>query len=370
MKILFTGGGTCGHLTPAIAMADAVRENIKDTEILFIGRRGGEENKLVQTAGYELKEVDIKGLCRESRLKQVMGALRSCRAVFEAGRIIREFEPDLTVGTGGYASFPALAYSTLAGIPTVIHESNAYPGLVTRLFAKRARLTLLGLEGAKEHLRGRARVRVVGNPTRGDFDKISRAEARASVGAMDKILILSVGGSGGAKSLNDAAIGLMRGYSQKRKDILHIHVTGRAYYESVIKNAAEIRKDSPNLKIVPFIEDMPRYICAADIVISRCGAMTVSELLHVGCPAILIPSPNVTDDHQMKNALEAKRVGEAVLIPEAELTDMRLIYEVDRLVRDKRLRDRMRNKMKAAYRAPRAEELSEILYECARKKIE
>ncbi|MBR5140588.1 MAG: UDP-N-acetylglucosamine--N-acetylmuramyl-(pentapeptide) pyrophosphoryl-undecaprenol N-acetylglucosamine transferase, partial [Clostridia bacterium] len=313
MRILFTGGGTCGHLTPAIAMADAVRENIKGAEILFIGRRGGEENKLVVSAGYELKEVDIKGLSRESKIKQVGDSLRSCRAVFEAGGIIREFRPDLTVGTGGYASFPALAYSTLKHIPTVIHESNAYPGLVTRLFAKRARLVLLGLEGAREHLPSRARVRVVGNPARGDFDKIKRSEARASLGATEKIMILSVGGSGGAKSLNEAAIGLMRGYSKKRKDILHIHVTGRAYYESVTKSTAEITNGSPNLKIVPFIEDMPRYIRAADIVISRCGAMTVSELLHVGCPAILIPSPNVTDDHQMKNALEAKRVADAVV---------------------------------------------------------
>ena len=367
MKILFTGGGTCGHLTPAIAMADAVRENIKDAEILFIGRVGGDENRLVLSAGYEIKEVNVRGLDRKSRLKQIKDAAFSLSSILDAGRIIRDFRPDITVGTGGYASFPALAYSTLAHIPTVIHESNAYPGLVTRLFSKRARLVLLGLDGAREHLSRRAKVLTVGNPTRGDFDKITRKEARESLGAMGKTMILSVGGSGGAKSLNDAAIGVMRGYSKKRGNIMHIHVTGRGYYESVIKNEADLLKGTQNLKILPFVEDMPRYLCAADIVVSRCGAMTVSELMRVGCPAILIPSPNVTDDHQMKNALEARRVGDAVVIPEAELTDMRLIFEVDRLVRDTDLRENMREKMKASYHAKSQEELSSILSECVGK---
>ena len=364
MKILFTGGGTCGHLTPAIAMADAVRDNINCAEILFVGRQGGEENKLVLSAGYALKEVNVRGLSRESKIRQVADSLSSCRAVFEAGRIIRDFHPDITVGTGGYASFPALAYSTLANIPTVIHESNAYPGLVTRLFSKKARLVLLGLEGARDHLSQKAKTLTVGNPTRGDFNRITRTEARASLGVMSKIMILSVGGSGGAKSLNDAALGVMRGYSKKNKNVMHIHVTGRSYYENVIKSEADLIKGTPNLKILPFIEDMPRYLCAADIVISRCGAMTVSELMHVGCPAILIPSPNVTDDHQMKNALEAKRVGDAVVIPEAELTDMRLIFEVDRLVRDNRLRESMRSKMRASYNAKSDKELAEILLGC------
>lgn len=364
MKILFTGGGTCGHLTPAIAMADAVKENDEGSKILFIGRRGGDENRLILSAGYELKEVDIRGLDRESPVKRITDSIRSCRAVLEAGKIIRAFRPDITVGTGGYASFPALAYSTLSRIPTVIHESNAYPGLVTRLFAKKARLVLLGLEGAREHLSEKARVRVVGNPIRGDLEKLDRSEARASLGALGKTVILSVGGSGGAKRINDAAIGLMKGYTANKRSILHIHVTGRGYYESVIKSEADLIKSAPNLKVLPFIEDMPRYLCAADIVISRSGAMTVSELLHVGCPAILIPSPNVTDDHQMKNALEAKRIGDAVVIPETELTDMRLIYEVDRLVRDKGLREAIRDKAHAAYHSPSGAELFKILSEC------
>ena len=366
MKILFTGGGTCGHLTPAIAMADAIREATPNAEILFIGRDGGDENKLVLYSGYDLKTVNIRGLSRVDLLRQGADAIRSVGSVFEAGRIIRDFRPDLTVGTGGYVSFPALCYSVITGIPTVIHESNAYPGLVTRLFSKKARLVLLGLEGAGEHLPRGARTRIVGNPTRAEFDKIDRADARRELFAIGKIMILSVGGSGGAKRINDAAIDLMKGYTAGRRNILHFHVTGRGYYESITKTEAELLKKSQKLKLMPFIEDMPRHLCAADIVISRSGAMTVSEILRVGCPAILIPSPNVTDDHQMKNAKEAERLGGAVVLPEAELSGERLIAEVDALVKSNTHRERIRERMTGAYRATSKEELARIILECAR----
>ena len=366
MKILFTGGGTCGHLTPAIAMADAIREKMPDTEILFLGREGGEENKLVLSSGYDLKVVNIHALSRVGGIKQAGDAIRTLRSVIEAGRIIRNFHPDLTVGTGGYVSFPGLAYSTLANIPTVIHESNAYPGLVTRLFSKKASLILLGLEGAKENLPKRAKTYVVGNPTRKEFDIIDRTKARKELGSTGKIMILSVGGSGGAKGINDAAIRLIKDYTSLKKGIMHFHVTGKGYYESIIKSEAELIKNSPNIKILPFVEDMPRYLCAADIVISRSGAMTVSELLRVGCPCILIPSPNVTDNHQMKNANEAKRLGSAVVISENELSGERLICEVDRLVRNRGLREEIRTKSKEAYRAISSEEITAILLECAK----
>ena len=364
MKILFTGGGSGGHITPAIAMADAIKKTNEKCEILFIGRKGGGENALVKKAGYPIKEVNVRGLSRRIGIKQIKDSVLSMRAISEAGRIISEYKPDLTVATGGYASFPALAYSTLHGIPTVIHESNAYPGLVTRLFAKRARIILLGLEGARQHLPKRARIHVTGNPTRAEFENIDRDKARAGLGATGRVMILSVGGSGGAASINDAAVGLMKGYSKDRKNVIHIHITGRCYYENTIKSEADLIKSAKNIKIIPFAEDMPRYLCAADIVISRSGAMTVSELMKVGCPSILIPSPNVTDDHQMKNAEEAKEVGGAVIIPEHELSVERLIMEVDLLVRDKRKRDDLRQGMLSGDRTISDEELSRIITEC------
>lgn len=344
MKIILTGGGTAGHVYPALAMAEIIRKKYDDAEFLFIGRDGGEENRAVAKAGIELMTLSVEGISRRLTPKNLSAIVKAIRATEKAKGIIRKFGADMVIGTGGYVSWPILKAAIKLGIPAMIHESNAFPGLVTRMLGKRCDAVLLGFAEAMEHLSYRDNLHVIGNPVRDAFYSITRDDARRRLGIRrDEMLILSFGGSLGSEKINDAVAAWMKHAEHKRYRITHIHATGRRYYDSISSRFPSLVRTHGS-RIVPYIDDMPLWLSAADLAITRSGAMTLSELSAAAVPSILIPSPNVTADHQTKNAEAMVHLKKAILLCERDLSDKGLTEMIERLYRE---RDEL-NSMKEA----------------------
>lgn len=348
--IVFCGGGTGGHITPAIAMAQLIEKySERKFRTIFIGRTGGAENSAIERAGYELRTLDVEGIHRSLSPKNLRAISKAIKARREAKGILSELSPCLVIGTGGYVSWPVLSAAVAAGIPTVIHESNAYPGLVTRLMCKKCTSVLLGSADAAGHLRAKKNVTVVGNPVILPKVIISKEQARRRLGIKSTdIFILSYGGSLGAAKINDAVCELMKrgGY---RKGVTHWHASGRGDYERMHSMMPHPMPTDGSLRLLPYIEDMPTFLRAADLVIARSGAMTLSELAAYGVPAILIPSPNVAADHQYANASAARKRGGAVIIEETKLTADALFESINGMIGDKRLLDRMAYRMRSMH---------------------
>lgn len=334
MKVLLCGGGTAGHVMPAVAIAEIIEKHFKNTDIRFAGRDGGAENASYQRSGKRLYTVEVSGFSRSLSINNIKSVFRMIKSSRNARRILKEFEPDVIIGTGGYVCYPFIRQGQRMNIPTVIHESNAYPGLVTRLLGKRCDKLLLNMESAKEHLRSTKNVAVVGNPVRSDFGVISKAEAKKRIGIKgEERLVVSFGGSLGAERLNKAVAALIKRIAHQARDVQFVHATGRSGYTAFKERFSEIFA-LPNVKVVPYIENMPILLTAADLAITRSGAMTVSELARSATPSILIPSPNVTANHQYANALYMHKAGAAMIIEEADLSDKLLYDSVSRLLRD------------------------------------
>ena len=340
MNFMICGGGTGGHVSPAISIYEELKSRAPDSGFCFIGRDGGTENAAYVATGERLRLLDMQGVNGKSPVSMLKGLFRAVTSLGQARKIIKSEKPDVIIGTGGYVCWPMLTVGKRMRIPTVIHESNAYPGLTTRLVAKGADLVLLNYSEAAKHLKG-ARIETVGNPLRHEFYSVKRRSARRQLGVRDgEFLILSFGGSLGAERLNEAALMLMRSHSSKTPGIKHIHATGRAYFERIDKKELRALNDCGCI-IVPYIESMAEVMHAADLIISRCGAMTISEINEVGAASILIPSPNVADDHQRKNGSFMSEAGAAIMIEEAELTERRLTDAVRSLERDTLRREAM-----------------------------
>lgn len=345
MRLLLCGGGTAGHVNPAIAVAEEIKDLDKSAELLFVGRKGGRENDLITKAGFDLRTIDIEGIRRSISTDNVRRIIKALKAKSAAERIIKDFRPDVVLGTGGYVCWPVITAAEGLGIPTAIHESNLAPGLTTRLVSARCDLLLLNHEKTKDYLGRKGKTVTVGNPLRKGFAKLSRADARKKMGiAKDEIFILSFGGSIGAEQLNKVILEVMERHSSKKKEVRHLHATGKRYYTSGEKKYLD--KAISGCSIIPFINNMPVALSAADIVICRCGAITLSELSAVGVASILIPSPNVSANHQYKNAKALADSGAADLIEEknmnADLIIERLLFlennENERKTRAKRMR--------------------------------
>ena len=334
MRIILCGGGTAGHVTPAIAIAEEIRKSYPTSAILFIGREGGNENRAVQKSDIALRTISLSGLKRSlspQNIKVISDALKAKR---KAKEIIREFNPDIILGTGGYVCWPVIMAGHEFGIKTAIHESNVTPGLTTKILAPFCNLILLGHQESIKKLNSRGKKVVVGNPILQDFKKINRESARKKLGLKDDdLFILSFGGSIGAEKMNDVIIELIENYSSKESKIKHLHATGERYYNNT--KYAKYKTEFLGCKILPYIENMPTHLCAADIVICRCGALTLSEISAAGVPSILIPSPNVSSNHQYKNAKKIYDKGAALLIEEKDLDFNRLKDTVNRLKNDK-----------------------------------
>lgn len=343
MRVLLTGGGTGGHINPALAIADIIKMNVPDAEIAFVGTERGMENRLIPKEGYPLYHIEIQGIRRSLSLSNFKTAYLVMTSPHKAKKIIREFRPDIVIGTGGYVCWPLLQAASSMGIPSMVHESNALPGVAVRQLQNKVDVILTNFEATAELLKAKERIVHVGNPLRSGYATVDKASARRALGLSDSsFVVLSFGGSLGAPRLNEAAVDVMRMFSATREDVVHIHAGGSRGYENAMRLFSGYGlTGNPRLSVKEYIYDMPRYMAAADLVICRAGAMTLTELAKMRKCAILIPSPNVTDNHQYKNAKVLADAEAAILIEEKDLTAEHIAETVRTLADDTEARRRM-----------------------------
>lgn len=321
-----TGGGTGGHIYPAIAIADEIKKRNPKAEILFVGAERGLEKKLVPERGYEIKLITVDGFNRRNPVKNIEVIRKLMKGNAQSKKILEEFKPDFVVGTGGYASAPIVKTAQRRGIPTYIHEQNAYPGMTNKLLEKHVRKVFLGFEKGKEHFSETEKLIVSGNPVRDEFLNEDRRKARKELGFTDgDFVVLAFGGSQGAGRINKAMLNVIKRFNGE-KNIKICLGAGSYYYNAIMVTLEEEGfKKAGNIEILEYISDMAKYLSAADLVISRSGALTVAEATVSGAPAIFIPSPMVTGNHQYFNALAVAEKGGAIIIEEKELDDDKLI---------------------------------------------
>ena len=365
LKILFCGGGTAGHINPALAIAAYISERHPDCEMEFVAstQRSDKARELVGRAGHKLTRVHICGMARPLYSPvNVKTAVYMVISRGEAKRIIKRFKPDIIIGTGGYACWPLLSRGADMGIPTLLHESNAHPGLVVRRLKNKVDRILVNFEETREQLAAESseqRVIRVGNPFIKGFDTtggISRAEARAALGLTDSdVYVLSFGGSRGAPALNRAVIGICDELVRRAPSVvLHIGTGKDNFAEAKEQFSLTESARSERVKLLDYIYDMPTRMAAADVVISRAGSMSVSELALASKAAILVPSPNVTDGHQYKNAKSVEDADACVCIEEKDFA--RLADTVVRLAESKSERERLGRNINANFATPDANE--------------
>lgn len=377
MNVIFTCGGTGGHINPAIAVANTWKARYPDSRILFIGSRGGLEEKLVPQAGYELVLLPGDGLSRNITLKAIKENIKVLidlvRAVNKCKKIIREFDAKVVVGTGGYASCPALLAAAMMKVPTCVHESNAIPGLTTKLAEPWADRILICFPQSAQYYKNSEKVQMVGMPVRSEFIFTKKDEARAEMGFDERPVILSTFGSMGAQAMNEMTAELMRLEKEAGYPYQHYHAVGRfgwrwmpalAEYKNVEYN------NGGAITMKEYVYNMPTVMAAADIVISRAGASSCNEIAAAGIPCILIPSPNVTANHQEKNARAMEAQGAAAVILENECTAEKVMEKIRQLLENPQEYRKMREALLSISIPDSAERICAIMEELTSGKNE
>lgn len=373
MNVIFTCGGTGGHIFPAIAVAKLLRERRPDCKILFMGAEDGMETTLVPREGFELETVRISNFQRgisKDALEHNVEMFRNMKAAMKkAKKVIQNFQPDVIVGTGGYASFPALAEGAKLGVKTVVHESNAVPGLTTRMVERTADVIMVGFEESRQYYHHPERVRVTGMPVRDEFIYADRQKAREKMGLDERPLVVSYWGSLGAREMNKIIARFMKLECDDGEPFSHIHATGSfgwKWMPEFVKEQGVELSQHPSVDMREFIYDMPDVMAAADLVICRAGAATISEICASATPCIMVPSPNVTDNHQEKNARVMERGGAAVVLREAECSGEVLYRTAKELLCDKERLSAMRKAAAAMAPVDAAERIYETVLEMAK----
>lgn len=347
MKVILCGGGTSGHVNPALNIAATIKNRIPDAEIMFIGTKRGIESTLVPKFGYPIEFVEVSGFSRKLTVKNIKAAWHALTSVSEAKKIIKKFKPDLVIGTGGYVSWPTVKAASKLKIPTLIHEQNAFPGVTTKMLSKVVDKVCISFTGSEKFFDEAVRNKLIltGNPV--IIDGMSKSEARSKLGLSDsEPYVLSYGGSMGAEKVNELTFKLMEDLTVPQK-IRHTHAIGRVGFQKFSEIAKEKGfYDCENLKIDEYIYDMSVHQAAADVIICRAGAMTLSELAIRGRAAVLIPSPHVTEDHQYKNARLIADAGAAVVFRESEISPKLLSDTVSDLLSNPNKRRRMEESVK------------------------
>ena len=342
MKVLIAAGGTGGHVNPALAVAGELKKRYPDAEICFVGTPDRIESKIVPAAGFPLKTIEISGFKRgfspadiKANVKTVVRLLKSSGSV---KKIINEFKPDVAIGFGGYVSGPVIRMAAKMGIPTAVHEQNAYPGVTNKALAEKVDVVMLTAEEAKKHMNCKNEPVLTGLPVRGELTEADGSVSRAELGFNDKPIILCMGGSLGAKVINEAMVEVLASHKDDA-DFNYIVSTGQngLWVPDVLKEKGIDSENCKNIQIRTYIDDMARCLSAADLVICRAGASSLSEIQVMGKPSILIPSPNVTENHQFHNAMALVNNNAAVIIEEKDLNGEKLGAEMDRLLSDKAL---------------------------------
>lgn len=333
-KVLFAGGGTAGHVNPALAIAEIIKKEYPDAQFLFAGTPHGIEATLIKKEGYDFAPIKVSGFQRKITLKNIGRNIKSiyylALSAPRATRIIKDFKPDLVIGTGGYVSGPIVMKAAKMGIKTAIHEQNAYPGVTTKLLSKHVDKVMLTVEEAKKYLDKSFKYKVTGLPIRSAFASVSKEEARRELGLDDNICILSTGGSLGAGAINHTVADLIKWTTSNNMKVNHIHSFGRMGKDTFIPSLKEKGVDLSDKRLIisEYLHNMPTCMAAADLVISRCGANALVELENMGRGSILIPSPIVAENHQYHNGMVLQNAGAAIVIEQKDLTSELLIDTV------------------------------------------
>lgn len=351
MRIVFACGGTAGHINPALAVAGRIKELMPDSEFLFIGAKGQMETDLVPRAGYKIETVRVRALSREKTLgglfHNISAAWHLVRSTIIAKKIIKRFKPDVVVGTGGYVCFPVLKAASLLGIPTAVHESNAVPGLTTKMLSGIVDAIMLGFEDSRKYYKNPEKTVVTGTPVRGEFSRYTKSAAKAELGIpMDKPLVVSVWGSLGAANMNTAMCKFIK-LAGKDPGFTLIHSAGSEGYAEMVTQLQETVPDyeKNGMDVREYIYDMPRVMAAADLVLCRAGASTISELTYMHKPTIFVPSPFVTNNHQFKNAKVVEDAGGALIFEEGWFEPKELLNAVKRILSSKQELNKMAEAM-------------------------
>lgn len=338
-RILIAAGGTGGHINPALGTAGYIKEHAENAQIVFVGTADKMEATLVPQAGYELRTIEISGFWRSfspEAVKHNIGTVvKLVKSSSQVKKIINDFKPDLVVGFGGYVSGPVLRTAAKMGIPTAIHEQNAFPGVTNKALAGSVDRVMLTVPKAEQYMKPKNPCVITGLPIRGDILKADADFARAELSLGGKPLVLSMGGSLGAKPVNDAVLGMILN-KYKDKDCVFLHATGKGgdWFTEKLRSSGVDLEANPHIRVVEYI-DIPKCLPAADLVICRSGASTLSELQALGKPSILIPSPYVTENHQYHNAMALVNNGAAEILEERDLTPDSLTARVNALLADK-----------------------------------
>ncbi len=339
MKAIVSGGGTAGHINPAIAIAGYLKKH-HQAEILFIGTQKGLENTLVPKAGFPMEKVVVEGLIRKPTPKNIAVLYHFIKAVADCKKIIRKFQPDVVIGTSGYVCAPVMYAAHSLGIPTLIHEQNVIPGFTVKLTARFVDALAISFSDTTKYFKPKIAKKcfLTGNPLRENMLEITYEQARKRLGLDERPFIVSLGGSLGARAVNSAVAWYLNEADTEK--IQFLAAAGKRFYEETLSQMKPDRL-SDHIQVEPYIYNMEEVMPAADLVIARSGALTISELTALGRPAILIPSPNVAHNHQYFNAKSLENGGAAVVIEERELTPQRLRQEIDALVNDPERRAKM-----------------------------
>lgn len=374
MRILFVAGGTGGHINPAIAVASEIKRLYPDCDILFVGTKNRMETKIVPDAGFAIKTVEMSGFSRRMTLggikDNVKTAILTLKASGEAKKIIIDFSPDAVVGFGGYVTGPVLRAAVKSGIPTCIHEQNAFPGVANKTLAKMVDRVMLTSPEAEKYMKCKNAPVVTGLPVRRQILQADKNFARASLGIKpNEMLVLSMGGSLGAREINNAVIGMLSAL-YKEKNIKFIHAAGQYgsfVWDELKKRGIPYGKNT-NIDLREYINDMDVCLPACDLVISRAGASSISEISALGKPSILIPSPNVAENHQFHNANTLARNGGAILIEEKDLTPELLAQTVKELKNNRKKLDEISAKAAEKAKTNALSEICKIVVSLAQSK--
>jgi len=336
MRVIIAAAGTAGHINPAIAIANKIKKESPSSEILFLGTDRGLENDLVPRAGYSLKTIEAYGLSKKISIQSLKNNLKTLKGVSQAKKIVKQFDPDIVIGTGGYICGAAILAGKKYNKPTLLHESNAFPGKAVKMLSKKTDTILVSFEDAKDRLPNAKNVVHTGTPTKIKDLQLSRMQKNEVLRQLglkqDKEVVLIFGGSQGAKAINEAVIDIINNKMNKNYQIMW--ATGPIQYDIIkrkIKNLSKLKE----VKIVPYIYNMEEVMNACDVVIARSGAMTITEISIVGKPSIFIPLPNVSNNHQEYNAKVLENVGAAKIILNKDLSAEILNKKVEEIIQDK-----------------------------------
>ncbi len=330
MRVIISGGGTGGHIYPALAICDEIKKRYENVDILYVGTKRGLESDIVPKKNYKFETIDVKGFNRKLSLDTIKTIFTLFKGISQSKKIINTFKPDVIIGTGGYVCGPILIAGIMKNKKTFIHEQNAFPGMTVSKLASHLTKVFLSFENTVKYFKKKDNLLLTGNPIRDEITLLDKEVCRKELG-IDKKFILIVGGSGGALTINNIGKEFIKKYG--KEDIRIIHVTGKKYYDGIIGEIEETKMVS----IKPYIYDFLKYLKAADLVISRAGALTLAEISALNTPSILIPSPNVTNNHQVFNARVFDDAGAGIMIEEKNITDQTVADIYNILLNDEKL---------------------------------